>query len=401
LLYTLLCLVSKQPQYSLDSSDLWYNVQKSWQENALGFLSAGNADAAGPAKIGCTRVDDGGKKVMSDEPRSGFERLQTWTSWGVSSVNGLFGDYLQEQQNGLAIDMAFYHHNRPLRLSGESLTAVYPQLNAKLCVLVHGLGCNEDVWSFHDPLAPTQQTSYGALLQAERGYTPFYLRYNTGLAVADNGKMLACLLKDLLACYPFPVEELMLIGHSMGGLVIRSACHYGVQQQLAWTSQVSRIFYLGTPHDGADLERIAHIATLVLQAVPNPVTKLVGRFFNLRSQGIKDLRFGALSKPDVLDDAPSAPGQHHRRAVPWLSHAQHYLIAGTLTDDPAHPLTTLLGDGLVAAPRPAGQSSPENSDSPIPEDHIKLFPRIHHLQLVRDRSVYQQINDWCASTRNT
>ena len=195
-----------------------------------------------------------------------------------------------------------------------------------------------------------------------------------------------------------PVDDLVLIGHSMGGLVLRSACYYGAEHQLAWVQQVSRIFYLGTPHDGADLERLAHVATMTLQAVPNPITQIIGNFLNQRSQGVKDLRYGTLLAPDGTDDAPSGSTQQ-RRDVPWLAAAEHFLVAGTLTEDPEHVATVLFGDGLVALPRTAEPETPAQGRLPIPSNQVQVFPRVHHLKLTRDPDVYQQINAWCADTR--
>ncbi len=55
--------------------------------------------------------------------------------------------------------------------------------------------------------------------------TPVYLRYNTGLPVGRNGADLAWLLDDLVAAWPVPVRSIALVGHSMGGLVVRAAFH--------------------------------------------------------------------------------------------------------------------------------------------------------------------------------
>ena len=306
-----------------------------------------------------------------------------WVARGVSILNGMFGDYLHQRRNGLAIEMACYHRDRPLPLTPPSLQAAHPTPTSKICVLIHGLGCNESIWMFNDAGRVTLPVSYGTLLRAELGYTPFYVRYNTGLPIAENGKNLARLLDNLPACYPTGIDEIVLIGHSMGGLVIRSACHHGSQRQQAWVGHVRRAFYLGTPHDGADLEKFAHGAASVLRAIPNPITKLIGDILNLRSQGVKDLR---LAHPLAEDGA---------RAIPWPASAQHYLLVGTLTDDPRHPVARLLGDALVRPPRGPGGTAPVDDGNPPSSAHIKLFPGIHHLGLAHDPAVYQQIKHWC------
>ena len=295
----------------------------------------------------------------------------SWPAWGdtaASFLNGCFGDYLSDRDNGLAIDMAFYQNNLPLKLSPEALGAACPSPTGKLCVLVHGLCCHEGAWGFPGDHA----RSYGSALQHDLGYTPFSLRYNTGLPIAYNGQTLDTLLERLLAAYPVPVDDLVLIGHSMGGLVLRAACHYGAGREAGWVSKVSRIFYLGTPHEGAALERMGHLVTKLLHAVPHPVSALVGDIANQRSQGIKDLRHGTLLEGVDFTDS-----------VPWLASAKHYMIAGTVTDDPEHLASRLFGDGLVQPPQ-AGE-------------HVALFPGVAHMQLAHDEAVYGRIKQWCAS----
>jgi triacylglycerol lipase len=293
------------------------------------------------------------------------------THWGAtlaSFVNGCFGDYLDGRNNGLAIDMAFYQNNRPLDLTPEALNEALPAPTGKLCVLVHGLCCNEWSWDFPDQPA----RSYGSALQHDLGHTPFLLRYNTGLPIPYNGQLLDELLERLLAAYPVAVDDLVLIGHSMGGLILRAACHYGAGRAAGWVDKVSRVFYIGTPHEGAGLEQFAHLMTKMLHAMPHPVSALVGDIANQRSQGIKDLRHGTL-----LD------GVDFTESVPWLASAQHYLIAGTVTDDPGHLASQLFGDGLVQPPQ-AGEN-------------VRLFPGVGHMQLAHDDAVYEQIKQWCAS----
>ncbi len=317
--------------------------------------------------------------------------LTSWLALGVSVLNGAVGDYLNERQNGLAITMGCYHNGVPLALTHASLRHTYPVLTPKICVLIHGLACTEDLWRFSDQQPSDQPSSYGSLLQQDLGYTPLYLRYNTGLRISENGKHLAALLSELYAAYPMPIEEIVLIGHSMGGLVIRSACHYGEQQQCAWIRHIRRVFYLGTPHEGAALERVGNAVSSTLGAVPHPVPRLIRKVFNLRSQGIKDLRFGNLVDDDWCEHNRDSCMQN-RRIVPWLASAEHYLIAGTLTRDPQHIAAQIFGDLLVGLTS-AHCEMPE--DSSVTAAHMKLFSGVHHIRLVRHPEVYQQIKSWC------
>ncbi|HEX8957423.1 MAG TPA: alpha/beta fold hydrolase, partial [Burkholderiaceae bacterium] len=141
-------------------------------------------------------------------------------------LNGAFGDYLASRNNGLAIEMAFMHRGQALALEREALRAAYPVSDGSLCVFLHGLCCSEASWQFPGGSEFAGQT-YGSLLQKEIGITPLFLRYNTGLPIAENGRRLAELLHALLDAFPVAIREIVLIGHSMGGLVARSAAASG------------------------------------------------------------------------------------------------------------------------------------------------------------------------------
>jgi hypothetical protein len=121
------------------------------------------------------------------------------------------------------------------------------------------------------------------------------------------------------------------------------------------------------PHEGADLEKLALAATDVLHAVPSPITRLLGNVLNLRSRGVKDLGFG-------VSHAGADP-------VAWLATARHHVVAGTLTEDPGHPVSRVLGDVLVRLP---GRAAPD----------LRVFPGIHHFALAHDSRVYEQIRTW-------
>jgi triacylglycerol lipase len=301
---------------------------------------------------------------------------RTWPDTGVSILNGMVGDYLDRRGNPLAIAMSLRHDGRVLPLDASSLASAHPDATRRLCVLVHGYCCNERVWEFPQTGDSGGDASYGAQLQRDCGLTPFYVRYNTGLPIAESGTHLAALLQGLAAAYPQPIEEITLIGHSMGGLVLRSACDPSRPAAQAWLGLVRRMIYLGTPHDGADLARFAHLTTRTLQTIPNRVTRLVGDILNLRSRGVKDLTHGRPS-------AGSGP-------LPWLASAQHHVLAGTLTKDPRHPVGRIFGDALVRVP-PAEGIAPDGSAPP----EVIVFPGIHHLGLAHDASVYRSLRDIC------
>jgi pimeloyl-ACP methyl ester carboxylesterase len=191
-----------------------------------------------------------------------------------------------------------------LEPTADSLAAAFPAATERVAVFLHGWCLNERSWwrQPRDGADDDDTRSYGERLHDDLGFSPVQLRYNTGLHISVNGRTLAELLGRLHAHWPVPISELVLVGHSMGGLVARSACHYGAEQQHRWTEVVSHVVCLGSPHMGADLEKGVSIASWALARLPE--TRAIARFLNSRSDGVKDLRFGACLDEDWLDADP-------------------------------------------------------------------------------------------------
>jgi pimeloyl-ACP methyl ester carboxylesterase len=307
----------------------------------------------------------------------------------VSICNGVIGDSLARRGHDLSLAMTLLDGREPLTTRATEATSG-PR---KVVLLVHGLAFNEQIWQF--PGEPG--VNYGALLQGDLGYAPFFVRYNSGLHIYENGRQLAQLLHEQMARQGGMLDdadELVLIGHSMGGLVVRSACHYGQQQGLPWVGRLRKVVYLGTPHQGAPLERWGKRASARLAARPPRRFQWLARLANLRSNGIKDLGDGRFVDVEASHRRPGPSphwaerGSSWAAAPPLLPTAAHYDIAGSVTEDPDHPLARYLGDMLI--PVPCGR----RLRGPCPPEQTRVFPGVHHNRLAHDREVYECIRSF-------
>lgn len=297
----------------------------------------------------------------------------------LAVLNGLVGDYLARRKNGLSIDMTYVSGGEPLPLARLPLACPGPA--RKVVVLVHGLMCNEGAWAMPDG------GDYGALLARDLGFTPLYVRYNSGRAIADNGAELSRLLDATLEAYPRAVEELLLVGFSMGGLVIRSATHAATVSGTPWPARVRRAIYLGTPHSGAPLERAARVAAGVLRSIDDPYARLVAELADVRSSGVKDLGDADLRHEDRAKPRPWLALDDAAHPVPLLPSIRHYLVAGALSPSPA--LALLFGDGIVPLASGAARGAA------LPPERVRVIPGAGHLSLARSPEVYAQIRAWC------
>jgi triacylglycerol lipase len=310
----------------------------------------------------------------NEEPKgpSAFPTGPKLADHAVSALNAWVGDYLADTGNGLALPLEWVRDNAGIRPSD----LVAPS-SRRVVVVVHGLGCNEGCFRF-----PTQpEHDYGTLLARDRGFLPLYLRYNSGRRVSQNGADLARLLDATWETIGDNVDELVLIGHSMGGLVLRSACHHGASAP--WTQAVRHVFYLGSPHLGAPLEKFANVTTHVLGKIPTTATRVIRDVINTRSSGVKDLRYGNLTDADWLNLDPDALLENKRVTVPWLHTAQHHRVVG-------HALAKLpfVGDGMVL---PTSAAAATEGHQPPGEMDVTVMVGVPHLTLAHHPRVYELI----------
>ncbi len=322
-------------------------------------VSAKGLRAAGEAGVGAD---------IESSPRGRFVR---------SAVNGLIGDRLRDEGSRFAFDMGVRVDGRDVVLDRSGVAAAFPSATEKLVVFVHGLSENEAYWNrAARPRTEARREvpdrrSYGDRLVAD-GWTPVYLRVNTGLPIAENGVAMAALLSRLVESWPGDVGRIALVGHSMGGLITRAACAVATDSDTPWTDLVTDVVCLGTPHLGAPLERVVTKGVAAMGRLPEAAP--FGRILEYRSVGILDLRHG------LAQDVQNLPNARYR------------LVSATLTRSPRSVTSGTLGDYLVPYASALGRRP--DGEEMFPGAETLHVPYADHFDLLNHDAIYAAVREW-------
>lgn len=332
--------------------------------------------------VGLGAMVAGGRSELFSQSRLG-SRVQ-------AAINATWGDELEQRRNELRIEMGLRNsEGSPVPLTAADLTASFPSAKPKVVVLVHGLGRTEGCWQGKGSDGPVGLVDR---LAADPSVTPVLVRYNSGRHVSENGAELARLLDQLWRSWPTPIEEMALVGHSMGGLVIRSACHVGQAAQYGWVDTVDKVVTVATPHLGAPLEKAANVVSWGLRVAPE--SRSLADFLDARSAGIKDLRFGAIVEDDWRGAEPDALLHNTVSNVPPLEGADHHFVAAVFTSDPTHPVGALLGDLMVRAASGTGRGRRRQ----IEATDVRVLGGRRHFDLLHDPEVLDQVLAWLTTS---
>ena len=300
----------------------------------------------------------------------------------LAALNGVMGDRLAADGNPLALPMELRQQGRPIDLAALGASG---QATGKVLLLLHGLCMNDLQWqrAGHD---------HGALLAKELGYTPVYVRYNTGLHTSTNGRELADRIEALLADWPVPVQEFTVLVHSMGGLVMRSACQHATAAGQQWPKRLDNLVFLGTPHHGAPLERAGNWVDVILGSTP--WSRPFARLGQLRSAGITDLRYGHVQDADWQGHDRFRKSPDRRQPLPLPAGVACFTVAATLARQRSPLAERLLGDGLVPLASALGQHEQREHSLAFAKSHQLVVYGVGHLQLLDNPHVAQQLVQW-------
>jgi pimeloyl-ACP methyl ester carboxylesterase len=306
----------------------------------------------------------------------------------LAVLNGVLGDYLEASANPLAIRMCLRRDGRALPSDTRALAAAIPPPADRLVVLLHGLCMNDLQWNRKDH-------DHGAALSRDLGFTAVYLHYNSGRHISVNGREFAGIMEALVPAWPVPLKQLVLVGHSMGGLVARSALHYGAAAGHEWVRRVDKLVFLGTPHHGAPLERGGNWVDTLFGV--SPYVAPFARLGKIRSAGITDLRYGNLVDEDWAGRDRFARTGDVRRAVPLPEGIACYAIAATRGKRMGGLHDRLIGDGIVPLRSALGQHSNVRLTLPFPPSRQWVGCGMNHLALLDRPDVYAKIRHWLSS----
>lgn len=292
----------------------------------------------------------------ADGSESGLGSVRAQVALGA--VNGMHGDRLVDDESGLATVMTLRSESQDVPLTTEGLEAAYGRGHERVVIFLHGLVETEHAWRYRSEQRWGEiGVSYASRLVDETDWMPLTVRYNTGRAIQDNGDSLAALIADLVRAWPGPLQEIVLVGHSMGGLVSLTAVSHGHPE---WTRLVRAVVTLGTPREGAPLERFAATAVTATETIAP--WRWFGGLIGLRSGGIRDLH-------DALEHPPLPEG------------VREYIVLGTLAPESWPEGVRQFGDGLVPIPKTR-------------TDDTVVLPGLNHLDLLNHPLVYEHLRAW-------
>ncbi|MBX0292934.1 hypothetical protein K3G63_21000 [Hymenobacter sp. HSC-4F20] len=322
-------------------------------------------------------------------------------------LNGAFGDQLAARHDRRAIRMSFRRYKADVPVADLHVTAAPPGKPRKTVVFLHGLMGDEIIWQTG---TGSEDIRFGPRLQRELGVHCLYVRYNSGLHISENGRLLHQLLTDLVQTFPAAVGELVLVGHSMGGLVIRSAGYYAGQEATkaatptpvtagnsssetsAWLPRLRDVFLLGVPNDGSFLEQNSHLTSLILRKINLWPTRAISGLIDKRSNGIKDLRLARLVDEDWQNEHADDLFPP-RTVVPPLPGVRYHVLVGSLLKTASSVLHEYFGDGLVGGGSARGRIFQDPASPPDLLITTQVYSQLHHGTLLSSPEVYQYLRE--------
>ena len=310
----------------------------------------------------------------------------------LGALNGFWGDRFEQQRPAIATPLRIRTHDGPMRAVTDNLIHdARADATGRLVIFLHGL-CESDVswWLGSERAWGARNTTYGSKLRADDGWTPLYVQLNTGRHISENGHDLAVRIEEIVAAWPVPVREIAIVGHSMGGLIARSATHQAADLGHRWVRALGHVVGLGAPHTGAPLERIVARGTHAMSRLPE--TRPFATWLNRRSVGIKDLRHGAILDADWFGVDYDVCLDDRCTAVELLPGVAYSMASATLSRRPEG----WFAHDLLVEHRSANGIGSTRTLGFDPERSLHIGGK-HHFHLLNDGRLYAALRRWLAT----
>jgi pimeloyl-ACP methyl ester carboxylesterase len=353
------------------------------QHLLAGIASTTYRGVRGAARLISSTVD----KIISElDPLIGEMEMNGSQAAIYAALNGVIGDYLEEKDNPLAIKMQLRYEGKRLLLDADALKETIPEAKSKVLLMVHGSSMNDLQWHWNGH-------HHGLALAKEYDLTVVHLYYNTGRHISENGRQFAGLLEELIENWSVPIEEILMLAHSMGGLVSRSAVYYGQESGCSWTYKLKKMIFLGSPHQGASLERIGNYVDTILEHTP--YAKPFARIGKIRSAGVTDLRYGSLVDEDWKNVDRFEFRKDKRKIILLPEAVESYAIAATLGKE--GQATKWIGDKLVGLKSALGQHNDLEKDLGFKTENCWVAYETDHFELLSSPKVYEKLRSFFVS----
>jgi pimeloyl-ACP methyl ester carboxylesterase len=348
---------------------VWFNEKLNDEKFSVDFLS--------------NRLDE-----FTDEIKVQLKSLKDDSHHLVPIINGLQGDSLSDNGHPAVVKMSFRHNSRDIE--PEKIPEILNMgiESGQWIILVHGLMNDETIWKSGPKDLIVRM---GTFFEDQKRANVIYLRYNTGRHISQNGRDLSSLIEELIEIHGNKIKDLVLTGHSMGGLVIRSACYYAGILKHSWVQKLKTVFLIGVPNEGSYLAKIAYMTQYFLRKIDPSQNQSIAKFFDLRSNGIKDLSFGFLVDEDWQNPAYENEKVISATRVYPIEGVNYHLIAATMTEKKnKSKLAVLFGDGLVEKKSALSQLF-KDKQAKSGQVEFKLFEGENHLSLLESKLVHSYV----------
>lgn len=240
------------------------------------------------------------------------------------------------------INMSFRSGGKDI--SPEEAYAEFEASGMKKAILfIPGLFCDESLWTDQMRKTPEGEVFSPGLadMLKKEGYFPFYVRYNQGKHISENGRDLLKILEKLLDLYKGALD---IFTYSQGGLLIRSTLYYSMIEKRLDRNKIGKVLFVSSPDGGSYIEKIGFWVGFLMEQSPELITKVIGFIGNLRSDGIKDLSHGVIREEDWKEWHPL----RYRKELYFgeLDDIDCYIFYSLIADE-TNAFQMWFGDGIV------------------------------------------------------